>query len=195
MSSRNSPTLTLDVRARRAERLRGVARARRWPRCARRAARRRAVLDDCSPLAAVARRRVRAVAGRLDRVQASDRRLRWLPMAAGCWPTSRACIPADFRPLARAAMPCGCAGRTAARPAALDAAGRIGDLPAEQLRALVRAPADRGSGAGVARSPDAMRTVRERRHEAAKMCSPRTFRELIRAGGQSIRAAREGAGR
>ena len=182
MSSRNSPTLTLDVRARRAERLAawlvlvaaGVLAVALLGR-----------LSSCdttrSPSAAVGCRRVRAVARRLDRVQASDR---------------RACdvgLPGEL--VCRHA--CGARCRVAALDGPVPVRRRSmllvhGDHACRAAARAVRAPADRGSGAGVARSPvTPMRTVRERALAEPRKCAvvPRTFRGAASLSEQPAEAA------
>jgi hypothetical protein len=162
-----------------------VARARcRRVRCA---AARRNVLDDSTRRGWMpCRDRFRAVAAGLDRVQTPDRRAALAgrrPLVAGReprsgipWGTFYRCAPRPERRLVVLDH--------SSRAAALDAAG-VRRPAGERAASVGCTPADRGPGAGIARSPAAMRTVRERRHEAAKMCRNSAN---FRRGGQSIRA-------
>ena len=171
MSSRNSPTLTLDVRMRRAERcaawlvlgggacsalLLGTQSADRpagWRRL------------PC-------RHRLRPVAGRLDRVQAPDRRTcaGWRT-AAGCWSMAvKTHSPAELAGGTRLfANALWLQWRTPRIAASVRCCWR----PATCRRVSCgRWPCACGSRllSGHCPKPGAMRTVRERRHEAAKMC-------------------------
>ena len=148
MSSRNSPTLTLDVRARRAERRRGAGSCSSLPAA-------RSWLLGAAPswirlFAAGGRRRrwVRVVARRLDRVQASDR-WSWLPTVAGAGRSSVPTARARRTPSGRMLW---LRWTTQCRSQTLDAAGPRRSA-CRAAACAVRAPADRGSGAGVARSP------------------------------------------